>query len=175
VVKGRYIVLLVAAGLASACTATVAGTAQPAPGGATAPPRASTDPCSLLTNDEAAQLGLKGPGAPKAAQPRFRTPPSCTWLSANPDASYDDSLEAYYSTDIPIDSYYSGPPTKQEQLGGVTWSVYPSAIGDFMCDLAVKLSGTSFVALSSQNLADTSKACEIAEKAAPVVAKQLPK
>jgi hypothetical protein len=174
-VKGRHIVLFAVAGLVSGCTTTIPGTAQPVPGRIAVAPTTSTDPCSLLTDDEAAQLGLRGPGTPKAAEPQYRTPPSCTWSSSNPDASYDGSLQVFSSTDIPIGSYYSTQPDGQEQLGGVTWQVYPSAIGDFICDLAVQLSPTSFVALSSQDLADTSKACAIAEKAAPVVAKHLPR
>lgn len=173
--KCRYIVLLAVAGVLGGCTYTVTGTAQPVAGRVTVAPQASTDPCSLLTNDEAAQLGLQGPGTPNPAQPQYRTPPSCTWSSANPDASYDGSLQAFYSKDMPIAEYYSTSSTGQEQLGGVTWTKYPSAIGDFMCDLAVALSANSFVALSSQNLADTSHACDIAEKAAPVVAQHLPK
>lgn len=163
--KGRYLVPLAVGALLSGCTAAVAGTPLPA---------ASTDPCSLLTNAEAASLGLQGPGTPQPAQPQFHTPPSCTWSPADPDAVYGGSLQAFSSADLPIGGYYSTAPTGVERLGGFDWNRYSSPVGDFICDLAVRLSDTSFVALSSQNLADTSKACEVAEKAAPVVAGHLP-
>lgn len=163
--KGRYLVPLAVGALLSGCTAAVAGTPLPA---------ALTDPCSLLTDGEAASLGLQGPGTPEPAQPRFHTPPSCTWSSANPDAVYGGSLRAFSSTNVPLSGSYSTAPTGVERLGGVDWNRYRSPVGDFICDLAVPLSDTSFVALSSQNLGDTGKACEIAEKAAPVVAAHLP-
>jgi len=172
---GRYILILTAALSLGGCTSVVTGTPEAAPGRMTVAPTASTDPCSLLTNDEAAALSLKGPGTAKPAEPKYRTPPSCSWHSSNPDASYDGTLETLYATDMPIGEYYSTQPAGQENLGGVTWEKYPSAIGDFMCDLAIKLSANSFVAISSQNLSDTSKACNLAEQAAPVVAKHLPR
>lgn len=162
--KGRFLVPLVAFVL-SGCTVTVAGMPLSA---------TSTDPCSLLTDGEAASLGLHSPGTPKPAQPELRTPASCTWAPASPDATYDSSLQAFYSTDTPIEGHYSTEPAGVDRLGGLDWSRYSSPVGDFICDLAVRLSDTAFVALSSQNLANPAKACDLAEQAAPVVAGHLP-
>lgn len=166
--KGRYSVLLVVAFLVTGCTVSVSGTPRPAMA-------RGADPCSLLTGAEAAQLGLQAPGTPKPAAPQYRTPPSCIWSPASPDAAYDGSLQAFYATNQAIDQYYTTKSTVRVQLGGVIWDRYPSAVGDFICDLAVPLSASSFVALSSQNLANNAKACAIAQSAAPVVAKHLPK
>ncbi|GLY64031.1 DUF3558 family protein [Amycolatopsis taiwanensis] len=162
--KGRFLVPLVAL-LLGGCTVAVTGTPLSA---------TSTDPCSLLTDTEAASLGLRGPGNPNPAQPQLATPPSCTWSSANPDATYDGTLQAFYSTDISIEKHYLTAPAGVERLGGVAWNRYLSPVGDFICDLAVKISDTSFVALSSQSLANPAKACDLAEQAAPVVAGHLP-
>lgn len=169
--KARCLVLLAALALAGGCTTTVTGTPSPVRGSANP---ASTSPCSLLTADEAESLGLQSAGVAKPAQPQLRTPPSCTWSSANPDAVYDGSLQVFYSTGGPIQEYYSTAPTKVERLGGLEWSRYPNPVGDFICDLVVKLSDTSFVAVSSQNLANPAQSCALAEKAAPVVARHLP-
>lgn len=163
--------LLVVALLVTGCTASVSGMPWPAFGRATA----GADPCSLLTDAEAAQLGLQTPGRPKPAAPQYRTPPSCLWSPANPDAAYEGSLQAFYATNQAIDQYYTTKSTVRLQLGGVVWDRYPSAVGDFICDLAVRLSDSSFVALSSQDLANTTKACAIAQSAAPMVARHLPK
>lgn len=172
--KSRYVLALAAASLVGGCTTTVTGTAQPVPGRFTVAPAAATDPCALLTDDEAVRLGFGAPGTRKAARPESLIPPSCTWSTPDPN-DFDDSLQAIYSTDLSIGRYYSAQPTGEEQFGGVTWEKHPSPIGDFICDLAVELSAKSFVALSSQNVGDPSKACELAEKAAPIVARHLPK
>lgn len=168
--KGRYSVLLAAALLVTGCTVPVSGTPSPAAGRSWA-----VNPCSLLTDAEATQLGLQTPGTPKPAAPQYRTPPSCLWAPASPDAAYEGSLQAFYATDQAIDRYYTTKSTVRVQLGGLVWDRYPSTVGDFICDLAVRLSNSSFVALSSQDLADTAKACSVAQAAAPVVARHLPK
>ncbi|HVV13574.1 DUF3558 family protein [Amycolatopsis sp.] len=172
---GAVAAVLVVAGLVTGCTTTVTGSAQPVPGRVTVAPADSTDPCALLTTDEAAQLGLAGPGTPKPADRSARVPASCEWRSPDPDASLDDSVQLFYSTDLNIGEYFSQQATAQEQFGGVSWGNYPSLLGDVMCNLAVSLSDTSFVAISSQNFTEPTKACDYARKAAPIVATHLPR
>ncbi|KAA9166842.1 DUF3558 domain-containing protein [Amycolatopsis acidicola] len=167
--------VLAVAVLATGCTAELSGSAQPEPGRVTVTPAASTDPCAMLTTDEAGQLGLAGPGTPIAAQPSSRVPASCEWRSPDPEASLDDSVQVYYSTDLNIGEYFSQQPTGQEEFGGVSWGNYPSILGKVMCNLAVSLSDTSFVAITGQNFADPAKACDYARKAAPIVATHLPR
>lgn len=169
--KGAAVVAL--ALLAGGCTSAVTGTAQPDPQRVTVTPAASTDPCSLLTSDEAVQVGLIAPGKPKPADLGARVPASCEWASADPDSDLDGSLQIFYSTDLNVREYFSDAPTGQEQLGGVTWDNYPSVLGDSMCNLAVSLSDLSFVALTSQNFAENAKSCDTARKAAPAVAANL--
>ncbi|AIJ20310.1 MULTISPECIES: DUF3558 family protein [Amycolatopsis] len=171
--RWRIAAVVAAAGLVSACTTTVSGTPQPAPGRITVAPVSSTDPCTLLTTDEAAELGL-GPGTPKPAQPSYRVPPGCEWRSLDPDASLDDSLQAYYGTDQTMEEYFAAQPLGEKQIGGITWQHYSSIMGDWLCNLAVKLGEMEFVVLSGQNLLDPSKSCVVAERAAPIVAAHLP-
>lgn len=171
--RWRVATVVVVAGLVSACTTTVSGTPQPAPGRVTVAPAASTDPCTLLTTDEAAELGL-GPGTPIPAQPKQRVPPGCDWRPLDPEASLDDSLQAYYGTDQTMEEYFAAQPVGEKQLGGITWQHYSSIMGDWLCNLAVKLGETEFVVVAGQNLGDETKSCAVAERAAPIVARHLP-
>ncbi|HVW40455.1 MAG TPA: DUF3558 family protein [Amycolatopsis sp.] len=166
------VAVLVLAGLTASCTTQISGT--PLPGRVTVAPAPSTDPCALMTVDEAAELGF-GRGQPDPGKPESRIPPSCTWKSADPDASLDDSIQVFYATKLNIGEYYSHPPEGQEQMGGITWQKYPSFFPDEMCDFAIVLSDTSFVAVAGQNFADSTKTCDVARKVAPVVARHLPR
>lgn len=172
--RRRVAATLAAALLAGGCTSSVTGTAQPDPQRVTVAPTASTDACSLLTSDEAVQLGLTAPGRPKPADLGARVPASCEWTSADPDSALDGSLQIFYSTDLNVREYFSDPPTSQEELGGVTWDNYPSVLADSLCNLAVTVSDLSFIALTSQNFGESGKSCDTARKAALLVAKRIP-
>ncbi|WP_235022496.1 DUF3558 family protein [Amycolatopsis alkalitolerans] len=160
--------------LAGGCTSSVSGVPQPDPRRVTVTPAFSTDPCSLLTSDEAVQLGLRVPGTPKPEDKGALVPPSCEWRSSNPVSDLDGSLQIFYATDLNVREYFSSAPSGQERLGGVTWDDYPSVLGDSMCNLAVTLSDLAFIALTSQNFVDGTKSCDAVRKAAPVVAKRIP-
>ncbi|WP_236790142.1 DUF3558 family protein [Amycolatopsis sp. GM8] len=170
----RRLLVVAAALLVAGCTSAVTGMPQPDPRRVTVAPTASTDPCSLLTSDEAVQLGLQAPGTPRPEDKSARVPPSCEWRSTNPISEFDDELQISYATDLNVREYFSDAPTAQEQLGGLTWDNYPGVFGDSMCNLAVTLSDRSFIALASQNMTDEAKACDTARKAAPIVAKRIP-
>ncbi|NKQ53476.1 DUF3558 family protein [Amycolatopsis sp. K13G38] len=166
------VAVLAAAGVVTGCTTKIAGTPQP--GRVTVAPAASTDACSLMTADEAAGLGF-ATGVPEAAKPESRVPPGCLWKSSDPQASQDDAVEVFYSTDLAIGEYFSTQPTGEEPIGGVTWQNYPSAIGDSFCNLALPLSATSFIAISGSNFTDPGKACDVVRKVAPVIATHVPR
>ncbi|GAB2980600.1 DUF3558 domain-containing protein [Amycolatopsis acidiphila] len=172
--RARVAVSIAVALLVSGCTNAVPGTAQPDPRRVTVAPRASTDPCSLLTSDEAVQLGLAAPGMPQPEDKTALVPPSCEWNSTDPESEQDNSLQVYYATDLNVREYFSDAPTAQEQLGGVTWDNYPSVLGASLCNLAVTLSDRSFIALTSPNFGDPTHSCDTARKAAPLVAKRIP-
>lgn len=171
--RWRIAAVLAAAGVAGACTTTVDGTPQPVPGRVTVAPAASTDPCTLLTTGEAADLGL-GPGTPIPAEPRQQVPPGCDWRAADPEADLDDSLQAYYGTEQTMAEYFAMQPVGEKQLGGRTWQHYSSVMGDWLCNLAIELGPTEFVVVAGQNLGDPAQSCVVAERAAPVVARHLP-
>ncbi|GAB3575786.1 hypothetical protein GCM10027445_38770 [Amycolatopsis endophytica] len=171
--RWRIAAVVAAAGLVSACTATVTGTPQPAPGRVTVAPVSSTDPCTLLTTDEAADLGL-GPGTPMPAQPKQRVPPGCDFRPTDPEADLDDSVQLFYGTDQTMAEYFAAQPVGEKELGGVTWQVYSSIMGDWLCNLGTELGETEFVVISGQNLMEPEKSCVVAERVAPTVATHLP-
>lgn len=173
--RKRVVAGMVLALLAAGCTSTVGGTAQPDPERVTVAPQASTDPCSLLTSDEAVQLGLKAPGVPQPEDKAARIPQGCNWSADNADSELDNSLTIFYSTDLNVREYFSNAPVGQEQYGGVTWDRYPGILGDSLCDLAVTVSELSFIDLQSENFSDGSKSCDTARAAAAVVASRIPR
>lgn len=172
--RARLPVALTVALLAAGCTSTLSGTAQPDPHRVTVAPKPSTDPCSLLTSDEAVQIGLIAPGRPKPEDKAALVPPSCEWNAADPESEQDDSLQVYYATDLNVREYFANAPTSQEMLGGRTWDNYPGALGESLCNLAVTLSDRSFIALTSPNFGDPGHACDTARKAAVLVANRIP-
>ncbi|NIH83097.1 DUF3558 family protein [Amycolatopsis viridis] len=171
--RWRIAVAVAAAGLVSACTTAVSGTPQPAPGRVTVTPAPSTDPCTLLTIDEAASLGL-GAGTSIPVDPKLGLPASCDWLPPGPDGNRDDSLQAYFHTGQSIEEYFAMEPAGEEHLGGITWQRYSYSMGYWMCELAAKFGEHEFVVIASRNWSDESKACVVADRAAPSVAGHLP-
>jgi hypothetical protein len=158
----------------AACTSSVVGSAQPAPGqGPVAPAKSAVDPCALLTPDQLGFLGLAPKAASDPADLDHYVPAGCHWYPT------DDSLPPLYvqwSDSIAIEDYIStGPPIETFDLGGLKWAHYPSLYKDGTCGLYVALSPESFVSVESKNTQDASKVCDLAKAAAPLVAAHLPK
>jgi len=172
VVRGLLTVAAAVLAAVTGCTTVVAGTPQP--GRVTVTPAASTDPCSLMTADEAAQLGF-ATGEPQEAKPQSLIPPGCRWKPVDPDASSEDEVDVFYATDLAIGEYFSAQPAGEETIGGVTWQNYPSAMGDVICNFAVPLAPLSFIAISGTNFTEPAKACDVVRKVAPVIATHVPR
>jgi hypothetical protein len=168
-----------AALLLTGCGTTVTGTASPissAPSGEATEPAEPTgiagQPCELLTPEQATSLGYGEEGEFSPGRPEQLMPARCTW---DPAAGDGDPLTAYFSVDISLADYVAGvQPDWEKDLGALTWEHYPDPLGlEGTCMLAAELSPLSFVALSSSDFLDTSKACERAEAAAPYVSANL--
>jgi hypothetical protein len=176
-IRVAALVVLLAASVLGGCATTVLGTAQPVPGqGPVKPPENPDDPCALLPPDQASQLEL-AKGEPEAADPKRRVPPGCKWRPADTDAPPGGTLYLVRATDQSVEEYEGSSgvqPLEQAQIGGLAWSRWPAFLGDGYCDLGVKLGETSFVMVSSENLEDKSKACDLAKAAAPYISSHLP-
>ncbi|WP_165436350.1 DUF3558 family protein [Amycolatopsis suaedae] len=152
------------------CTSTVAGSARPG----AAPAAPVLDPCALLTPEQATFLELQPQGRLTPGKEDRRLPPSCRFspAEANDDRS---GVDIVASLSMSAATYHAGAAhIEQVQLGGLTWNRYPSAFGDGFCNYAVVLSEQSFVEVTTTNFGDKSKACDLAKRAAPLVASHLP-
>ncbi|MGW9308901.1 DUF3558 family protein [Saccharomonospora azurea] len=170
-----FAVLSCATVLLAGCTTTVTGTPEPA-----SPPSGEAqavvgEPCELLTPEEAAALDYEDEGAFTAGDPGQLLPSFCTWSPLYDDVGRD-SLDVYFSVDIPLTDYMAGvAPEWEKEIGGLTWARYPSTVGgESLCSLVTELSPSSFVLIMSSDFADESQACEQAEEVAPFVSSHLP-
>lgn len=174
--RAKALVLLAAGVLLSSCATTVGGTAQPLANPPTSDDKAAAgEPCSLLTPEESTALGLVEEGQFTPGEPSQLLPPSCTWAQADPMSDLD-SLTAGFETAVPLVDYVDGvEPQRTLEIGGLEWGHYPDPLtGGSVCLLATELSETSFVVLSTSDFSDESKACAVAEAAAPYVSAHLP-
>ncbi|MEC3982817.1 DUF3558 family protein [Amycolatopsis sp. H20-H5] len=166
------VALVGSAVLLSGCTTLVAGSPKPVPG--QGPVITAANPCGLLTPEHAKALGLQVPGKLAPAIKEQLAPAFCTWSPSDPDSGLE-SVMAGQSDDLSPGEYTLGAVAKETfQLGGLSWSRYPSILGEKYCEILVKLGPKSFVDLSSENRKDPSKACDQAKAVAPAIASHLP-
>jgi hypothetical protein len=164
--------LVVVTALAGGCSTTVTGAAQQVPG--LTPVKKPVDPCTLLDTAQARALNLDPQGKFVANNPGRLSPQNCTW---NPDDIDEDGnpLTVVWSEDLSLDVYNNGAQAAEKvTLGGLEWTRYPGIVGDSYCSLSTPLGPKSFVELSTINTGDSSKACDLAKLAAPLVASHLP-
>ncbi|OZM73201.1 hypothetical protein CFN78_10030 [Amycolatopsis antarctica] len=168
---------LASTSLLASCASSIAGTAQPAAGAPSAPPAqpARSDPCTLLTPEQATGLGYVEKGTFTDGDPGALLPPTCRWEAADTMGDVN-SVSIALSTDIALEEYYdSAQPTGEKEIGGLRWESYEDPIaGDNGCDLATKIGRTSFVQVASLDFGDEPNACASVEAVAPQVAAALP-
>lgn len=162
---------LAAVALTAACTTTVTGAAGQVPG--QTPVKKPADPCALLTPEQTESLNLESQGKLSPGKPEQLVPPNCAWSPGDPDAR-TNPLFVSLADDLSLEDYILGAlPGEKFELGGLTWTRYASILGKSHCDLMVSLGEKSFVALSSYELQAEDKACDLAKRAAPLIASHL--
>lgn len=155
------------------CTSTIGGSASPLPG--QRPVITKADPCSLITQEHAAALGVTYPGRERPARKEQKVPAVCHFDELE-DAPSGSTLEVSQSIDLSLNEYMSGAlPGEKFGIGGYTWTRYATIIGPSSCSLSTEVTPTTFVELSSDARDDdNSTACDLAKAAAPAVAAHLP-
>ncbi|SDZ41197.1 Protein of unknown function [Amycolatopsis xylanica] len=154
--------------LLAACTTTVVGSAKPKPG--QGPIEQVTDPCSLLTAEQAKAVGVSPQGKFTKADKARKLPPSCDFKGPN---GTSDGVTVTWSVDITVDQYYNGAQVAEElQFGGLKWTHYKNPFGDAFCSLMTRTEG-GFVELLGTNLTAPEKSCDVAKAAAPLVSSHL--
>ncbi|HWD03070.1 MAG TPA: DUF3558 family protein [Amycolatopsis sp.] len=167
----RWVAVAAAVLVLAGCTVRVDGEAQPVPG--QGPVKPVVDACSLLDQQQVTALGYREPGKPEKANPQRLTPASCSWNSADDNATLA-ILSVGWAVDLSQDEYLQGalPKSQPQSVGGFTWTQYTSVLAG-NCDLYTTLGPKSFVYVSV-NYPDETKACELAKPVIPQVAAHLP-
>jgi hypothetical protein len=158
--------------LVTGCTTTVTGAAQQVPG--QMPVKKAADPCTLLSPEQSQSLNLDPKGEFVAAEPARLAPQNCTWNQADPNADFAP-LTVVWTEDLSLDVYNNGAlPSEKSTLGRLEWTRYTGILGKSFCSLTTTLGPKSFVEVSSSNVGEPGKSCDLAKLAAPLVASHLP-
>ncbi len=179
---------MLAAVLVTGCSTTDAGTpisgstgASTAPGGST--PRsevdlASTDPCTMLTETEAQQVGVPSPGVRDDVAGFL----SCDWqLSARDDPEFDTGMLVSVSIDpergieeLNLSGAVRITPTTVGSHQGQLVAESGGFGGPGTCQVDLVISPSSHVTVSALTGIDTERACDVATRAAASVEPKLP-
>lgn len=169
--KWRTALAVAAVALVTGCTVTVGGSASPVPG--QGPIVKNVDACTLLDEAQADALGYeaKGRSVPENKE-RLQTA-MCLWNTKD-DIEPSAILNVGYTADLDFNEYIAGavPKSEPQQIGGFTWTQYPSILGDD-CVMYAILGDTSFAYVSVSE-PPLDKACELAKQAIPQFAAHLP-
>ncbi|MER7015562.1 DUF3558 domain-containing protein [Saccharopolyspora sp. NPDC000359] len=129
---------------------------------------AGVDPCQLLTDGEARELGLEAPGQrrdiSKTLSCRFRVAgdgPGQLAVSASPDRALDELN-------------FSGGDVQDTEVAGKKAKIVRGATAD-ICTVAIAVSPTESVSADGNIGGDVEAGCRLAEQAAPLVLANLSK
>lgn len=135
-------------------------------------PLAGTDPCSLLTDQEAAQFDDFH--APK--REKVGSADTCSWESIEDHTLKDDfSITTVVRTNAGVDDAVDqGMGVDKVEAKGRRWAQIPDAGG---CTLAIGVTSSSRVDVSLTKASDHTidQACDLADEVAQLVEPKLPK
>ncbi|MEV6640987.1 DUF3558 family protein [Amycolatopsis sp. NPDC051371] len=169
--KWQVAVALAALTVVSGCTVAVSGSAAPVPG--QGPIVKDIDACTLLDEAQLDALGYEAKGrSVKEDKDRLQTP-MCLW-NTKEDVEPSAILNVGYTTDLDFNEYIAGavPKSGPQQIGGFSWTQYPSILSDD-CVLYAILGDKSFAYVSVSE-PPLEKSCELAKAIVPQVAAHLP-
>ncbi|GAB3294485.1 DUF3558 domain-containing protein [Parasphingorhabdus pacifica] len=130
-----------------------------------AQPAADVDPCTMVTPDEAGQLGAEGAGEAKdvagAATCRWRVDDGRLSIAFHHDKALSD-LNA------------TGGQVESNSIAGRKAKVIRDLTGSGSCSVAFSVSDSTSLTVDGITTTDTETACQLAEQAAPLVAAKLP-
>jgi hypothetical protein len=169
--KWQVVVALATLTVVSGCTVAVGGSASPVPG--QGPVVKDIDACTLLDEAQLDALGYETKGRTvKENKDRLQTA-MCLWNTKD-DLEPSAILNVGYTTDLDFNEYIAGavPKSEPQQIGGFSWTQYPSILSDD-CVLYAILGDKSFAYVSVSE-PPLEKSCELAKAAVPQVAAHLP-
>lgn len=169
--KWQVVAALAALAVVSGCTVAVGGSASPVPG--QGPVVKDFDACTLLDEAQLDALGYEAKGrSVKENKDRLQTP-MCLWNTKD-GVEPTALLTVGYTTDLDFNEYIAGavPKSQPQQIGGFSWTQYPSILADD-CALYAILGDKSFAYVSVSE-PPIDKSCELAKAVVPQVAAHLP-
>ncbi|MCR6486353.1 DUF3558 domain-containing protein [Amycolatopsis sp. OK19-0408] len=169
--KWQVVVALAALTVVSGCTVAVSGTAAPVPG--QGPVVTSVDACTLLDEGQLDALGYEAKGRSVQENKERLQTPMCLW-NRKDDVEPSAILNVGYTTDLDFNEYIAGavPKSEPQQIGGFSWTQYPSILADD-CVFYALLNDKSFAYVSVSE-PPIDKSCELAKAVIPQVAAHLP-
>ncbi|MGW4521518.1 DUF3558 family protein [Amycolatopsis sp. NPDC004378] len=169
--KWQVVAALAALTVVSGCTVAVGGSAAPVPG--QGPVVTTVDACKLLDQAQIDALGYQSPGRSVPEDKDRLQPPMCLWHS-NEDVEPSQILNVGLAKDMDFNEYIAGavPKSAPQQLGGFTWTQYPSILADD-CSMYALLGDKSFAFVSVSG-PPIDKSCELAKTVIPQFAAHLP-
>ncbi|WIY04235.1 DUF3558 family protein [Amycolatopsis mongoliensis] len=170
-VKWQVVVASAALTVVSGCTVAVGGSAAPVPG--QGPVVKDVDACTLLDESQLDALGYETKGRSVQENKERLQTPMCLWNTKD-DVEPSAILNVGYTTDIDFNEYIAGavPKSQPQQIGGFSWTQYPSILADD-CVLYAILGDKSFAYVSVSE-PPIDKSCELAKAVVPQVAAHLP-
>jgi hypothetical protein len=134
-------------------------------------PLVSVQPCSLLTAEQATSLTLNSTPITLGTTTDIKRPPGCEWDDADGDGGVK-ALDVYVGAARPVKEWplleEAGEPF---EAGGKKWELYPDGK---VCSATLSVTETSSVMITSGNLDDPAKSCDLVKTVIPMLSAALP-
>ncbi|MGI8309625.1 DUF3558 family protein [Saccharopolyspora hattusasensis] len=129
---------------------------------------AGVDPCRLLTESEARELGLDAPGERRDVSKTL----TCRFKRAG---EMRGQLAVAVTPDRALDQLnFTGGDVQETEVSGLRAKIVRGATGD-ICTVAIAVSPTESLSTDGNIGGDVEAGCKLAQQAAPLVLAHLPK
>ncbi|MER7013381.1 DUF3558 family protein [Saccharopolyspora sp. NPDC000359] len=123
------------------------------------------DPCQAVASGDAAQLGVEGSGEAE----NLSSSRTCTWKIST-GGVFSVTADDKYSVD---ELNLSNGRVEEASLGGMATKIIRESVGPGDCAVVFDSSPSSSIQIDVVVPRDTEAACQLAQKATPLVAKNL--
>ncbi len=136
-------------------------------------PLESVDPCSLLTAEQAEELGRRGHG--EFLEPDDLLPARCNWIAADGDERNATIVGVETDRPVPVPEEQSDREPKDVEVDGHEWVVYSADIPG-LCLAHVAFTDKSYVNITVVEAeAELDEVCAKVEDTIPFVTENLPR
>jgi hypothetical protein len=134
-------------------------------------PLVSVQPCTLLTAEQATSLQLTPTTVTLGTTTDIKRPPGCEWDDVDGDGGVK-ALDVYVGAARPVREWpLLEEPGTPFEAGGKKWELYPDGK---VCSATLPVTETSSVMITSGNLDDPAKNCDLLKAVIPLLSAKLP-